>query len=144
MTTPTELPILSDDAVLCDWLAPLLDRAISRQLWTILLDNELRPGPFLANDDYPADPNEPQIVDDLGLCTAAELVADRFARGMADAGWRAMIVVWERPGPASLRGEQLAWARAFGEQLRLRGVELRAQLLLHGRGLRMLTPADLS
>ena len=144
MTTPTDTPALIDDATICRVLSPLLECAIRRQLWLMFLDEDDRiAGPFMPNDDYPLDPVETTRTEDLGVVPNAELLAKRFGMLMREFGFAKLLVTWERCGGSRIDPATLAWARAFGEALRAEGVVVRAQLLLHDAGLRVLAPDDL-
>ncbi|MFT4135349.1 hypothetical protein [Microbacterium sp.] len=144
MTTHLETPRLTDDATLTAFLAQLLETAIRRQLWIFFLDEDGRiADPIMPNDDYPTDPSLPITTDDLGERTVAEVFGARFAHIVRTVDAAELVVVWEREGDDTIDVETRAWARAFGAALRDEGARVRAQLLLHSGGLRMIAPDDL-
>lgn len=144
MTTPIDAPSLTDDARLIEHFAPILDVANRRQLWIFFLDEDDRSGGIaIPIDDYPADPELLVTTADLGRRSAAELFGIRFAGLMREAQLAKIVLAWERPGGRLIDPQTRDWARAFGGALRAEGACLRAQLLLHDGGLRVLTPDDL-
>ncbi|MBF0815594.1 hypothetical protein E4U02_04140 [Microbacterium paludicola] len=132
-----------DDAHLEELIGLLLTGAIRRQLWLLFLDEDDRLSEaIMPTDDFPRDPHEPNIVDDLGPVTAAHLIAARMPLVLEAVGAAALVLVWEREGAADFEREELAWAAAMAEALRLQDVPLRAQFLLHDDGVRPLTLDD--
>ena len=144
MSTRIDTSALTDDTRLVGYFTPILETAVRRQLWVFFLDEDDRPiGPAMPMDDYPDDPNRVLPTADAGLRKVAELFATRFARLMRECELAQILLVWERPGNRTLSGETLLWARALGAALSAENACVRAQLLLHSRGLRVLAPDDL-
>lgn len=145
MNAPIDAPALTDDARLIAHFAPVLDEAHRRQLWLFFLDDGDRPvGPAMPIDDYPATPGLLVDTDDLGQRSVAEVFGIRFAGLMRECGLAKILIAWEREGGSSLDSRTRDWARALGTAFRAEGACVRAQLLLHDGGLRVLTPDDLA
>lgn len=143
MPSPPGPPLTNDD-VMVAFLDRLLQNAIRRQIWFLFLDDDQRlMSPVMPNDDFPDDPHEAITVDDLGRCTAAELIAARFAMLQDEIGASHLLVVWERPGDRSLSDQDREWARTLGPALVAAGARLRGQLLLSTDGHRVIAPDDL-
>lgn len=144
MSTHIDTSALTDDTRLVEYFTPILETALRRQLWVFFLDEDDRPiGPAMPMDDYPDDPNRLLSTDDAGWRKVAELFGMRFARLMRECELAQILLVWERPGGWTLSGETLVWARALGAALVAEKARVRAQLLLHSGGLRVLAPDDL-
>ena len=107
-------------------------RAIRRQTWLLLLDEELRQLPIMIPiEDLPPSP-ETDTPDGLrGMFT---MIADEFAV-------RGVIVVLERPGEGVMHADERAWLRAFATALGDAGLENSGFVLSHTRGARWL-PMD--
>ncbi|WP_156366333.1 hypothetical protein [Microbacterium sp. No. 7] len=144
MDTPITASPLTDDTSLLDYVTPLLRRARWRQLWLLFLDENDRPlGPVMPFGDYPRDPDRVVRSDEFGSVTMAQFFAIRFAGMMARSDLAQILMVWERRGDAELAGETLRWARTLRDELVAEGACVRAQLLLHSKGLRVIAPDDL-
>ncbi|WP_159502170.1 hypothetical protein [Microbacterium sp. 18062] len=136
--------ILSTDDDLVDALAPLLGQAIRRQLWLFFLDeNDGITDPIMPCDDFPADPYEPIQTVDIGAQGFAHVMAERVRHLQSEFDLATLMIVWERVGSRRFAGKDLARARAMAESCATVGVPLRAQLLLHDDGLRLITPDDI-
>ncbi|WP_345750777.1 hypothetical protein [Microbacterium rhizophilus] len=132
-----------DDARLHELLELMLTAAIRRQLWLIFLNEDDRiSDAIMPTDDFPRDPDEPTIAEDLGPVTAARLIAARMPLVCEAVGATQLVLVWEREGDAEFQAEELAWAAAMAEAVQATEVRLRAQFLLHDDGIRPLTPDD--
>jgi len=132
-----------DDATLEELVGLLLTSAVRRQLWLMFLDDQDRLSEaIMPTEDFPGDPHEPVVVDDLGPTTAACLLADRLGRICGAIEVTQLVLVWEREGDAAFGAEELAWAAAMSEEMGKSDVRLRAQFLLHDDGLRALAPGD--
>ena len=120
-------------------VADLLQRAIRRQWWTLYLDDDDVQRPVLMPmAGYPEHPHEP--FGDEG--TVAEVLASRLASIVADTEAAKVIFVWERPGGDELTAADRTWAGALGAACLAAGVAVRAQLILHDRGVRWIAPDD--
>ncbi|WP_100344709.1 hypothetical protein [Compostimonas suwonensis] len=127
-----ERPI-ADDTELEARVAELIGRAIRRQLWMLFLDGEDRQLPLIMPmDDYPSSPAGGR----------AELFASRIGEVLEAAGAARVIFVWERPyGPDPTPVDRV-WAHALAEACEAEGVAVRAQLLSHRSGVRLLAPEE--
>ncbi|QKJ18732.1 hypothetical protein [Microbacterium hominis] len=135
-------PLRTDDQLRLA-LEDLLQCANLPQLWFIFLDEDQHlVGPFMPGDGYPDDPAQPVDTDDLGTVPSAEVMAVRVGMIAELVGAAHAVLVWERPGPDRLTEGVRAWVRAVAAACLAREVSLRAQLLLHDDGLRMLVPDD--
>lgn len=145
--TRADLSAAPDDRLRAT-LAPMMQTALRRQLWLFFLDgDDAAVGPVMPCADHPGDPSEPGVVDDLGPIAAGDLFGARFAGlvAMFESAYacRGIALVWERLGDANIDDETDAWAKALGSSLADHGVRVRAQMLLHDRGLRVLRGDDL-
>ncbi|GAA1937868.1 hypothetical protein GCM10009775_32460 [Microbacterium aoyamense] len=135
---------LTTDTDLADQLDRLLERAYNpRQLWLLFLEADDRLSDVIMPcDDYPSDPDELFTDPEAGLTDFAHLLADRLGRILELTGAARVVLVWERPGAATLGDDELNWARAMADACREEGVPLRAQFRLHDDGIRILTLDD--
>lgn len=131
MTDPSPSPLTSDRAVR-DFVEQLVGEAIRPQCWVFLLDVDARPLPVaLPIDDLPmsADPRE----------------STRFAAALggiaAGTGAAAVVLALERPGPDDLTPTEAAWARNLRRSFEGRRTRLRALVLVHDRGSRLIDEA---
>jgi len=144
MTPQDEIPPLTDDVQLEQLLESLLGRAGRRQLWLFFLDADDRPvGPIMPTDDHPLDPRDLWVTEDLGARSVAEVFGIRFAHLMEANGFARVVLVWERRGSDTVTEADRLWATCLGRALRDEGARVRAQFVLHSRGLRQLAPDDL-
>lgn len=140
-TSPDRM--LATDGDLFDLLEVLLGTAHRRQLWLIMLDDANRiEGPLMPLEGHPQHPEDLCDTDDLGEVAHSFALAHRFAMISDLVGATQVILVWERPGGEDLEAEERAWAGAMTRRCDESGVRLRAQFVLHDRGLRLLVPDD--
>jgi hypothetical protein len=140
--TRSDLPLRTDHQLRIA-LEDLLERANLAQLWVIFLDADDRlTGPFMPGDGFPDDPLELVRTDDLGEVPVAHVLAERVKMMIEAVGAARAVLVWERPGADGLTPDVRAWVREMALACRANGAALRAQLLLHNNGLRMLVPDD--
>ncbi|WP_243229526.1 hypothetical protein [Microbacterium sp. CIAB417] len=126
-----------------DVLHVLLGQANRRQLWLVFMEESGRIGdPIMPMADYPADPHEETEADDLGVVDQGHLLMHRIGMLREATGNASVVLVWERVAPNVLDGQDRAWASAMADEAAALGVPLRAQFLLHNRGLRQLHPDD--
>ena len=119
---------LDTDETLVATLTDLLEGAIRRQCWILPLDDEQRPaGGIVILEDVPIDP-DPEEVDHF---------ASFVRRVLDETDSSSAVVVWERPGGPELRMLEADWAAAVAGT----DLPLRAQLVLHDDGVRILDPA---
>jgi hypothetical protein len=134
---------LTDDTLLTERVRFLLKGANIRQFWMMFLDeHDVQLPAVMPCDDLPADPRTPVHVDDAVATTCAELLAARVASMMAQCGFAQAVFVWERRGGARIGDEERAWARELAAACGRAGARVRAQFLLHDRGVRILAPDD--
>ncbi len=130
---------LHSDDDLGDAIAILLTRADQRQMWLLFIDEEGRLGdPLMPMNDYPDDPLGTTWAEDLGEVGQAQLLMHRCGMLREALGHRSIVLVWERRGAETIEDAERAWARAMDDEARRLGVPLRAQFLLHDRGVRQL------
>jgi hypothetical protein len=132
MTAALSDPLTTDRAVL-DLLQEAVGEAIRPQVWVLLLDADDRALPVVLP------------IDDVPIGTGAG-DADRFAGALdgiaAGAGAAAVLLAWERPGPDDLTPTEAAWVADLRRSFDGRATRLRALVLVHDRGRRLLGPAD--
>lgn len=134
---------LTSDAELAEFLGDLLQRATHRQFWMLFLDDEQRlMEPIMPMDDHPLDPGELAETEDLGLAPFARVVVDRVGMIVEWIGASSVVFVWERRGPDKFTPEDRAWAGGFADESGRVGLPLRAQFVLHSRGLRQIAADD--
>ena len=128
-----DLEPLDTDDVIERRVGSLIGRAVSRQIWLLFVDDNNTQLPLVMPiSDIPVAPE----ASDLDNWT--ELV-----RGTADAVHaRGVVVVIERYDADRLTDADRAWARLSRDGCRDAGVALRAVLLSHRRGVRLLAPDD--
>jgi hypothetical protein len=132
MTEPASAPLTSDKD-LRDFVEQLVGEAIRPQCWVFLLDADARPLPVaLPIDDLriSADPRE---------ATRLAGALDGIAQGT---GAAAVLLVLERPGADRLSPTEAAWARNVRRSFDGCRTGLRALVLVHDRGMRMLEAAE--
>lgn len=135
--------ILHTDDDLREALEVLLERANIRQMWLVFIDQSgCLGGPLMPMNDYPADPAEFVEVDDLGVVTHAQLLMSRAGSLRTITGNAEVVLVWERTGDEGVLAADAAWAQAMAESAQMFEVPLRAQFILHSRGVRQLHPDD--
>ena len=135
--------VLTGDDDLRDALELLLQRANQPQLWLLFIDRHGRLGePLMPMADYPADPLEVVRTEDLGEVTQAQLLSQRIGVLLELTDNAAVVLAWERVGGEVVDDHVREWARAMKKQTALLGIPLRAQFLLHGRGVRQLHADD--
>lgn len=122
----------------------LLDRANRRQMWLLFIDDRGCLGdPLMPMDDYPDDPTLITSADDLGEVDQATLLMSRIGMLREMTGNEAVVLVWERLGSSVVGVEGREWARAMRDAATALEVPLRAQFVLHNRGVRELALDDI-
>ena len=123
----------------------LLEHAGRRQMWLMFIDDRGCLGdPLMPMDDYPDDPTVVTPTDDLGDVDQATLLMHRFGLLRELTGNEAVVLVWERLGSSIVGVEDREWARAMRDAAAALDVPLRAQFVLHNRGVRHLLDIDLA
>lgn len=126
------LPLSSEDAIL-DRVADLLERANQRQVWVLFLDDHDVQLPLLIPvADYPTAPNDDE----------APAFAATIAAASGEIGAAAVVLVWERYAGPDATASDRAWAAAMTQACPRAGVNVRAQLLCHRSGVRLLSDAE--
>ncbi|MDO9396223.1 MAG: hypothetical protein Q7T71_06750 [Herbiconiux sp.] len=113
-----------------------LGTAMRRQLWLMFFDDGHRPKPLVIPVDA-----LPHPLDDAALTRVAV-----FAReaGMW-VGARRVVVTWERPGPAEVTAEEEREFDRLAERFAATpDVSLRAQLVSHSVGVRLVRPSPVA
>jgi hypothetical protein len=134
MTDPLSSPLTYDRAVR-DFVEQLVGEAIRPQCWVFLLGADGTPLPVaLPIDDLPvsADPTEA-----ARFSGALDSIAD-------GTGAAAVLLALERPGPDDLTPTEAAWARNLRQAFEGRRTHLRALVLVHDRGMRLLDAAPVA
>lgn len=144
-TTEHTPPRFDDDAQIQAWVHRLLQGPNRRQVWAFFLDEDgVQIGPLMPCEDLPIDPDEPFETEQRGMTTAVTAVADLLAMVQSHFTFAQVVLVWERHGTEVLTHEEKAWARQLARGIGDGGGRVRAQFLLHSRGMRQLGPDDLS
>lgn len=142
-TNPLKDRILDRDDDLRDAVELLLQRANQRQMWLMFMDERGCLGdPLMPMDDYPADPNNEVDIDDLGTVTEAHVLMHRAGMLREMTGNASVVLAWERIGTEMIGDDDRNWARAMAAASQVLGVPLRAQFIVHARGVRQLHPDD--
>lgn len=141
--SPLRDRVLDRDDDLRDVLQLLLQTANRRQMWIMFMDERGCLGaPLIPIDDYPDDPNDVVEVDDLGVATEARIFMHRAGVLCEMSGNAQVVLAWERMGGSAVSTEDQSWARAMADAAGVLGVPLRAQFIVHVRGVRHLHPDD--
>lgn len=128
-----DLEPLTTDALIEQRVESLIGKAQNRQIWLLFLDqNQVQSPLVLPVSDVPVAP----APDDLD--NWCELI--RGTTQAVDAG--DVIVVIERYAPDRLTDADRGWARMLSDGCRVAGVTLRAVLLSHRHGVRLLAAED--
>ncbi|MGW9021995.1 hypothetical protein ACWGOE_10990 [Leucobacter chromiiresistens] len=140
-------PLDTDDA-LADQLTRVFSHAELRQVWLLFLDHGHRlTDPIMPMDDHPLAPDDLLDTDDLGPVTFVRAMAERARMACDLVGAHEFIFMWERRGSGSLDSEDLRWARGLDGAVREMAAggrsPLRAQLLLHDDGVRVIDAGEL-
>jgi hypothetical protein len=135
--------VLDHDDDLRDVLEVLLQRANRRQMWLMFMDQRGCLGDLLMPiADYPEDPNNVVVIDDLGEVSDAHVLMHRAEALREMTGNASVVLAWERPGTSAVFPDDHAWAQAMAEAAQKLEVPLRAQFIVHSRGVRQLHPDD--
>jgi len=127
-------PPLHSDHELHDRVARLVGAALRPQLWLLFLDDADRQLPLLVPvEGIPAHP-------ELDAVAGMARIITQLAQS---AGAAAVVAVLERPGGDHPDRGVRAWGVVLVDAAADAGIPLRALLLAHDRGVRMLTVDDL-
>jgi hypothetical protein len=125
---------LTTDAEIVDRVAGIVGRANQRQLWLMFLDETNTQLPLLIPiDALPSEPTDVQTA----------LVLDHVREVMGEMGASSLLFVHERYAASSLLAQDVAWAQSLRRACEGSGVVLRAQLLSHRSGVRMIESHEL-
>ncbi len=131
----TQLLPLTTDHDIESRVADLIGRANSRQLWLLFLDEVDVQLPLLIPiEGLPPEPTEEQTSG----------VIDGVRHLMGEIGASAVITVLERYGSVSLTAQDAALVRWLRRGCAEHGVILRAQLLSHRTGVRLIGIEEVS
>jgi hypothetical protein len=128
-----DLEPLTTDALIERRVESLIGRAQNRQIWLLFLDHDAVQSPLvLPVSEIPVAPPD----DDLDNWT-------EVLRGTTAAvDCSAVVVVIERYAAERLTDADRAWARILRDGCRVAGVTLRAVVLSHRNGVRLLSDED--
>ena len=141
--SPLKDRVLDHDDDLTEAVELLLQRANQRQVWLMFMDERgCLGGPLMPMSDYPVDPNQEIEIDDLGTVTQAYLLMNRAGALLTATGNASVVLAWERRGAAVVGDDDRNWARAMTEAAQAQDVHLRAQFIVHARGVRQLHSGD--
>jgi hypothetical protein len=128
-----DIPLTNDDE-LHRRVVDLLERAFRRQLWLMFLDEEDCPLPFLMPTDVARRPEKRDT--------------RRLSRFLREAAWMveasSMVAILERPGSDELGPDDMRWFRVLQRSARAAQVPLRAHLLCHANGVRLVHAEEVS
>jgi hypothetical protein len=132
-----------NDAEIHQLISYLLRGASRRQLWMFFLDeNHVLVDPIMPLGDYPAEPSKVEPTPDLGSVDVATVLATRLRSVRDEVGAAMLVLVWERRGPDVFTVADVVWARAMATAFAFVEVDVRAQFVLHNRGVRQITADD--
>lgn len=125
-------PLVTDELIE-QRVRAIVGRACRRQVWMLFLDEDDVQIPLiLPMADYPPFPGEGN----------AAVFAARVSEIVEVAGAARVIFVWERYAGEQLTSTERAWARELQKACLSEGVQVRAQVLSHKRGVRWMAPED--
>ena len=124
---------LRTDTLIEERVSDLIGRANLRQLWLLFLDHNGVQLPLLIPiNGLPTRPTEEDT----------SRVVDNVAEVMGVIGATALVVVWERYGPAHLSDDDTRWVRSLAKACGAVRLPLRAMLLSHRKGVRWIAADD--
>lgn len=142
-SSPLRDRVLDHDDDLRDVVQLLMQRANRRQMWMMFMDERGCLGdPLIPIDDYPDDPDHTVDVADLGQVTEAHVLMHRAGALCELTGNSSVVLVWERIGGSAVSVEDRNWARSMAEAADVLGIPLRAEFIVHSRGVKQLHPDD--
>ena len=124
---------LTTDSDIEERVGELLGTANQRQMWLIPLDEQDRQLPLLIPIE--GMPVRPPRLDDSGLAPALQLLVDEYEVA-------AFVIVLERYASAELQNSDREWATAMRATCGATGVRLRAVVVLHSDGARLIAPDE--
>jgi len=128
-----DLEPLTTDALIEQRVGSLVGRAQNRQIWLLFVgQNHVQSPLVLPISDVPVAPSSGDLDNWCELVRGTTEAVDAVE----------VIVVVERYGPERLTDADRAWARMLSDGCRVAGVALRAVLLSHRHGVRLLAPDD--
>ncbi|MGV8896211.1 MAG: hypothetical protein ACOH10_09320 [Rhodoglobus sp.] len=123
---------LPTDRELIPHLQVMLEAALRRQVWIMLLDNQFCPLPVLVPIDLEAEPHP----DD------AAAFAESLRCLSMDFETATLVLTLERPGPAELMDRDRRWLRTLREACVASDATFRGPYLLLGDIVRQVPPDD--
>lgn len=143
---------LDTDVALADQLSRVFDCAEMRQVWLLFLDDRYRlTDPIMPMDDHPLEPDELFDTEDLGRVPFVRVMVERARMACELVGAHEFVFMWERRGSEALDALDERWARGIAEAAGYGPgagltdgpvAPLRAQLLLHDGGVRIISMAE--
>lgn len=135
---------LTTDDELHAGLELLLPSASERQVWLLFLDEDDRlMSPLMPLGDFPENPDDVVTSDDLGTVPHALAIVHRADAIRVMLGGERIVLVWEREGVRRLDESGRRWAAESTRHATEQDIPLRAQFLLHSRGMRQIHQDDL-
>ncbi len=136
MTVPFEetlsLPLTTDEDIE-HRVTDLIGRANSRQLWLLFLDDvDLQLPLLIPVEELPAVPTDDE----------ADRLVDTVRNLVDEIGARSVVTVLERYGATALTAQDAVWVRSLRRACAEQRVTLRAQLLSHRTGVRLIGAAE--
>lgn len=146
MTKPVAFPgeRLVTDADIESFVGTLFDSAIKRDLYGLALTPDHRVvNTVFCIEGYPNSPKQWYRTARHGWKQAGLTVFEAWRTACAELGGSEFLIVWERPGGRELTPADMTWAQTMLSLGQRPGPALRAQVLLHSGGARLIDPADL-
>jgi hypothetical protein len=120
------IPLTSDEE-LHRRVLDLLEQAFRRQIWLMFLDEDDCPLPILTPTDVERRPEKRDT--------------RRLSRLLREVAWMAeassIVAILERPGSDELGPDDMRWFRVIRRSARAAQMPLRAHLLCHANGVRL-------
>ncbi len=123
---------LPTDRELIPHLQVMLDTALRRQVWIMLLDEQSCPLPILMPMDVETEP----------FAEDASFFADTLRCLSMDFDKATLVLTLERPGPAEVMDRDRRWLRSLRESCVASGTAFRGPYLLLGDSVRQVPPDD--
>ena len=124
---------LDSDTSILDRMHRLFRPASRRQFWLVFLDSDRRQCPTIIPID--GIPDLPDETDAERFAPVLEWLAD-------GENAHSVVVLVERPGTERVTESDRAWIRTLRSASQLAEIPVRAQLVVHDDGVRLLAPDD--
>ena len=123
---------LPTDRELIPHLQTMLETALRRQVWIMLLDAQACPLPILIPIDLEAEAHQDDAV---GFADTLRCLSLDFERAT-------LVLTFERPGPAEVMDRDRRWLRSLRDACANSGTSFRGPYLLLGNCVRQVPPDD--